>query len=204
MGFMILKGWYSMKQNGTLPSLFISCLTVSLLNLTACQSVTVTSTVTPTKQSTMTPFVVPTETSTFTPTEELKINGQLVLLADIGVGSYYLEDIASGTGRPWTTEISVHEILAWEADGCTLLVRVGVDIAEMDIYGHLMRIIFYDSQIPDLDGAESIATLAPNKTWVSYFVGRGSIEIGPDDTGQGSHYEFEELETMSVDGLQGP
>jgi WD40 repeat protein len=128
------------------------------------------------------------------------LDGKIIILASFTDGPFYVEDVSTGIGRLLIPEEAIR-ILDWGGNGCTLVVNWGDDIAEIDLRGNLLQVLFNADMIPTRDGATSIAILSPDREWVYYLVGTGEYEDGP---GTESYYEYSDLETISVDGEEGP
>lgn len=149
-----------------------------------------------------------------TPTEEIKLNppitlapldGKIIILVEFPWGDYYIEDITTGRGHPLIPD-HPFRLLDWGEDGCTLLVHWGADIAEIDLQGNLVQILFYDATVPARDGATSFARISPDNEWVYYLVGTGTEGNCADDymEARDCYYEYNDIETMSVSGEDGP
>jgi hypothetical protein len=184
-----------------LARLCIASVLLSLLN--ACRSASAIpmdeETLTPATHSTLLPSPrVRTPTSTHRPmpipSQIEAMHEPLLLLAGVYNGTYLIEDLHTGTVRAWRPEEFIQEVIQWEGDGCTLLVRLDNSLAEISLDGKVRETIFSFDKIPSSGGANSTPTLAPDKTWVSYLVGTGDYEVPPDPAL--GHYEMEELQTM--------
>ncbi len=164
---------------------------------------------TPSPSKTMSPR--PVTTVTAGPTSTNILDGKLIILREFSVN--YLEDIQTGRGYNLFAEGKSIDILRWGGNGCTIIVATRDGIIEMDLQGKILRDIFPFNRLPDVvDGhilidppyyRRAIDMLSPDESWVSYRIGSGSYEQRGDDI-EPYRFKFENLETMSVDGTQGP
>jgi WD40 repeat protein len=145
------------------------------------------------------------------PTSTNFLDGKLIILREFTVN--YLEDILSGRGNILFAEGKSIDILRWAGNGCTLIVATRDEIVKMDLQGKILQTIFSFDQLPSITdgvilsppstGRRAIDALSPDETWIAYKIGSGSYEQRGDDL-EPIRYEYENLETMSVDGTQGP
>jgi hypothetical protein len=128
----------------------------------------------------------------------------MVILFDFS--GEYIEDIHTGQGRYLITEegTGVEDVYEWVDTGCTLIVRLqNFDIAEVGLDGEIKQIIFSNNMIPERSGDTSFGVLSPDREWVYYKIGSGNLEQRGDDL-EPFRFEFENVETISVDGTEGP
>jgi hypothetical protein len=137
----------------------------------------------------------------FTPPDAEFIDGKMIILAAWPWGPFYIEDILTGKGRILNSDVPIR-IQEWGDNGCTLIVFRDNDIVETDLHGNPIRILFRGDEIPASHGAISFTTISPDRDWVYYLVGTGVYNDCGDDTE--CFYEYNDLETISVNGEQGP
>lgn len=150
----------------------------------------------------------PEGTHTPTPTATISLaplDGKVIILAEFPWGEFYIEDIVTGRGRPFIPE-HYFQILDWGGDGCTMMVRWDHSIAEIDLQGNLVQVLFRDETIPERDGPTTFGTISPDREWVYYLVGSGAEGNCADDFGEARacYYEYNDIETMSITGEEGP
>jgi hypothetical protein len=163
---------------------------------------------TPVPSKTKIPY---TATETASPSFTNILDGKLIVLRDYS--SNYLEDILTGRGSVLLAEGKAVDILRWIGNGCTFIVSTRDGIVEMDLQGKIIRNIFPFERLPDVVNGyilidppyyrRAIYILSPDESWVVYRIGSGSYEQRGDDI-EPYRFEYENLETMPVDGTQGP
>ena len=155
--------------------------------------------------------ILVTAQATSTPTSADIFNGKLIILRNFEVN--YIEDILSDSGQNLVANGQSIDIQNWEGNGCTLIVKIKNGIVEMNLQGKIVRTIFSFERLPPItDGVillppsysrRAIDLLSPDEGWVSYKVGSGIVEQVGDDRDP-LRYEYENIETISVDGKEGP
>src|SRR4030043_1328484 len=156
-------------------------------------------------------IIHPTFSTTVVPRLTNILDGKLILIRDFNVN--YMEDILTGIGHNLLAEGQSIDILKWEGNGCTLIVRTESGIVEMDLQGKILRTIFPFERLPLINdgvilippsyGRRAIDILSPDGYWISYKVGSGNVEQRGDDL-EPIRYDYEDLETISIDGTKGP
>jgi hypothetical protein len=169
-------------------------------------STRLTSTPAPSMTKTQFPFTLATG-STSSPI----LDGQLIVLREFNVN--YLEDILTGRGYNLLAEGKAIDILKWEGTGCTFIAVTRDGIIEIDLEGKILRNVFAFKNIHNIvDGhllidppyfRRAIDMLSPDKSWLVYRIGSGKYEQRGDDI-EPYRFEYENIETMSLDGTQGP
>jgi hypothetical protein len=150
-------------------------------------------------------------TVTTKPTYTDLLDGKLIVLRDFNAN--YLEDILTGIGYNMLAEGKAIDILRWTGNGCTLIAATTDEIIEMDLQGKIIRNIFSFERLPDYKDEyilidppyyrRAIDMLAPDESWLIYRLGSGKYEQQGSDF-EPYRFEYENLEAISVDGLQGP
>jgi WD40-like Beta Propeller Repeat len=166
----------------------------------------ITNTPEPSKTKTYLPI-----TATASPTFTENLNAKLIILVEFNVN--YLEEILTGRGYNLLAEGKAIDIFRWKGTGCTLIAATRDEIVEMDLQGKILHSIFSFNQFhTPIDGVilsppsysrRAIDALSPDETWIAYKIGSGNVEERGDDL-EPIRYEYENLETMSLDGTQGP
>jgi len=157
------------------------------------------------------PSTTNTPNMTATPNFSAILDGKLIIVRNFSTN--YLEDLTTGHGFVFLAEGRWVDVLQWRANGCTLIAGMDDGIYEVNLQGEIVRPIFTFDSFPEVsDGTIHLTSsihryayypLSPDDTWLAYLIGSGNIEDRGDDL-EPYRYEYQNLETMSTDGTEGP
>ena len=155
--------------------------------------------------------LTPSPPITETPDLRAILDGKVIILRDFSTN--YLEDITTGDGFIYWVEDSWVDVLQWRGNGCTLIAGLDEGIFEINLRGQIVRPIFTLNSFPHiLDGTPFLPwstnryayyPLSPDNSWIAYLIGSGNYEERGDDI-EPFRFEYQDLETMSTDGTEGP
>lgn len=155
--------------------------------------------------------LAPSPSTTATPNISAILDGKLIIVRNFSAN--YLEDLTTGHGFVFLAEGHWVDVLQWREDGCTLIAGLDDGIYEVNLHGEIVRPIFTFDSFPEVSNGTIVLPssilryayypLSPDDSWLAYLVGSGNYEQWGDDI-EPFRFEYQDLETISTDGTEGP